>query len=236
MPKESSNLKRPLLYALIVSVILGAVLGIFLVLRGKWGWFEIRVILTTIIIAVSSLCGLACDLSRTSRGFNLLPKFGLALTGISAALILFGMWIAIEEDDFWKAAASISIFAVATVHVCLLSIARLIRRFQWVFFIAWQAIFGLAALLVAIIIMEIDSDEVMRFVAVAAIVCAALTLVIPMLHRIGRMESGKSELLMPVDERTVDSIDNEIAKLNKRIAKLEKLRVEIAGKTSAESS
>ena len=236
MENETSNLKRPLLYALIVSVIFGAVLGIILVLRGKWGWYETRVILTTIVIAISSLCGLACDLSRTPRGLNLLPKSGLALTGISAVMILIGMWADFDEEWFWKTAASISIFAVATVHVCLLSIARLVRRFQWVFFIAWQAIFGLAALLVFVIVAEVDSEEMMRIVAVASIVVAALTLVIPILHRIGRMESNKGDLLMPVDERTVDSIDFEIAKLHKQIAQLEKLRSEITGEPDGTSS
>lgn len=236
MSNETSNLKQPLLYALIASVILGALLGIIVVLRNEWGWFEIRVILTTVVVAVASLCGLACDLSKTPRGLNLLPKFGMALTGVSATLILFGMWLDIDKESFWKTAVSISIFAVATVHVSLLSIAKLVRRFQWVFFIAWQAIFGLAALLVLIIVGDIDSEELMRFVAVASIVVAALTLVIPMLHRIGRMESNKGDLLMPVDERTVESIDTEIAKLHKRIAKLEKLRAEIAGKPSSKSS
>ena len=236
MTNETSNLKRPLLYALIVSVILGAVLGIFLVLRGKWGWFETRVILTTIVIAVSSLCGLACDLSKTPRGLNLLPKCGLALTGVSAVLNLIGMWLEFDEEPFWKVAASISIFAVATVHVCLLSIAKLVRRFQWVFFIAWQAVFGLAALLVVIIIAEIDSEELMRIVAALSIIVAAISLVIPMLYRIGRMESNRGDLLMPVDERTVASIDTEIARLHKQIAKLEKLRFEIAGQQNDESS
>jgi hypothetical protein len=236
MANETSNLKRPLLYALIVSVILGAVLGIIVVLRNEWGWFETRVILTTVVVAIASLCGLACDLSKTPRGLNLLPKSGLALTGVSALIILIGMWIEFEEEWYWKMAASISIFGVATVHVCLLSIAKLIRRFQWVFFIAWQAIFGLAALLVVIIIAEIDSEELMRLVAVASIVIAALTLVIPMLHRIGRMDANNGDLLMPVDQRTVVSIDTEIAKLQKKIVMLEKLRVEVAGEPTNKPS
>ena len=36
------SLKKPLLYALVVSVIFGAVLGIVFVLRNTWGWFEVR--------------------------------------------------------------------------------------------------------------------------------------------------------------------------------------------------
>ena len=75
----------------------GAVLGIIIVLRDNWDWFEIRVILTTITVAVASLCGLACDLSRTPKGSNLLPYAGLCMTLIAAAMIIAGMWIDLSE-------------------------------------------------------------------------------------------------------------------------------------------
>ena len=89
----SHSLRRPLLFALIGSVIFAALLGIVLVLQAKWGWFEVRVILTTITIATASVCGLACDLSRTPRGTNSLPITGLVLTAIAAGMILLGMWL-----------------------------------------------------------------------------------------------------------------------------------------------
>ncbi len=60
-------MKRPLLYLLAGSVGLAVVLGIAIVLRNTWGWFEIRVILTTLTIAAASICGLACDISRAAR-------------------------------------------------------------------------------------------------------------------------------------------------------------------------
>ena len=226
---KSSNLKRPLLYALIVSVMFGAALGIIVVLRNQWGWFEIRVILTTVIIAAASILGLACDLSKVPVGKNVLPNLGLALTGVSAVMLLIGMWAEVEEVWFWKTAIASSIFAVATIHVCLLSIAKLVSRFRWVFFVASQAVFGFATLLAVIILAELESEGLWRFVAVASIVVAALTLVIPILHRIGRMESKSTDLLMPLDQRNLASIDTEIASLQKQIAKLEKVRAKIVG-------
>ncbi|TWU34332.1 hypothetical protein [Novipirellula artificiosorum] len=226
---ESPSFKKPLLYALIVSVIAGAILGIILVLRNTWGWFEVRVMLTTVIIAVSSLCGLACDLSKTPFGMNLLPRSGLVMTGIAAVMLLLGMWGDLQSELFWKSAIVICIAAVATVHVCLLSIAKLAGRFRWVYFIGTQIIFGLAALLSVIIFAEIDSEGVWRFVAAMSIVAAAISLVIPILHRISRMESRSDALLMPIDLRSVASIDEEIASMQKKIAHLQQLRNEIGG-------
>lgn len=233
MSKQPSTLKKPLLYSLVISVILGAVLGIVVVLRDTWGWYEVRIILTTITVAVASLCGLACELSKVSVGRDLLPKGGRILTGIAGVAILAAMWTDCETEWIWKGIAAVSIFAVATVHVCLLSIAKLTRRFQWVFFVGWQAIYGLAALLAAMVLLEIDVEGLWRFVAVLSIVNAAITLVIPILHRIGRMESNRHELLMPLEKRNVAAIAEEIERLQARIAKLEKMKAELGGNSAA---
>jgi hypothetical protein len=222
-----SNLKRPLLYSLVGSVVLGALLGIVLVLRNTWGWFEVRVILTTITVAIASLCGLACDLSRTPRGANILPRGGLVLTLVAAGLILAGMWTDLNKDEFWKFTISVSIFAVATVHICLLSIAQLAKRFRWVYFIACQVIYGLAVLLSVIVFWELENERMFRFVAMISIVDAALTLVIPLLHRISRTDDNHAHIAAPIAARNLAAIDDEIATLKKRIVELEKLRLEM---------
>ena len=226
---HAPSLKKPLLYVLIASVILGAVFGVTLILMNTWGWFEVRVMLTTVIIAVASLCGLACDLSKLPRGLNLLPRSGLVLTGIAALLLLFGIWLEFSSEEYWKATIVASIFGVATVHACLLSIARLSNRFRWVAFIGKQLIYGLAIMLALIIVGEVDSRGLWRFVAALSIVVAAVTLVIPILHRISRLDEKQStELLMPNDARNLHAIDSEIASLKDRIAELEQLRATIS--------
>jgi hypothetical protein len=224
---DRSNLKRLFLYLLIGSVIIGAILGIVIVLRGEWGWFESRVVLTTVVIASASLCGLAADLSRTPRGLNLLPKTGLLLTLVASGLILVGIWSEITEAAFWKTVFCLSTFAIATVHVCLLSIAHLAHRFRWVFYIAVQVIYGLAALLSVLVIWEIGEPGVYRLAAAVAIVDAALSLVIPLLHRISRSERKSGDLGTPIEQRNLAAIDDEITRLRERIAELEKLRSQL---------
>ena len=216
-----------MLYSLVGSVVLGALLGIVLVLRNTWGWFEVRVILTTVTVAIASLCGLACDLSRTPRGANILPRGGLVLTLVAAGLILAGMWTDLNKDGFWKFTISVSIFAVATVHICLLSIAQLAKRFRWVYFIACQVIYGLAVLLAVIVFWELENERMFRFVAMISIVDAALTLVIPLLHRISRTDDNHSHIAAPIAARNLAAIDAEVAALKKRIVELEKLRLEM---------
>ena len=225
------NLRRPLLYSLIASVLLAAVIGIVLVLQNKWGWFELRVILTTITIAAASVCGLACDLSRTPRGTNALPITGLVLTALAAFLLLVGMWADIKEDNYWKTAASAAILAVATAHVSLLAIARLSGNYRWVFFIACQIIFGLAIFLVTIIVFEIDVDRTFRFVAALTILDAAVTLIIPILHRLSKTSEGARPHTL-LDEHNLASIDSEILRLRNQLAHLERLKAELTDKNS----
>jgi len=224
----SHSFRRPLLFALIGSVIFAALLGIVLVLQAKWGWFEVRVILTTITIATASVCGLACDLSRTPRGTNAVPIAGLVLTAIAAAMILLGMWLDVNAEEYWKAAASVSILAVATAHVSLLSIARLEGNYWWVFLIACQIIFGLALLLMAVIIIEIDIDRTYRFIAALAILDAAVTVIVPILHRLSKA-TPPSHAISLLDEKNLASLDAEIARLQKQLAHLQRLRAEITG-------
>ena len=68
-----------------------------------------------------------------------------------------------------------------------------------------------------------------QFVATVSIVDAALTLVIPLLHRISKTDTNRTAMMMPLGERNVAAIDQEIVLLQKRITDLEKLRSEIAG-------
>ncbi len=199
MQESPSQMKKVFLQTLIVSVVLGAILGIVIILRDTWGWFEVRVIITTITIAVASLCGLACELSRMPRGGNLLPLTGIVLTAVAAAMVLLLAWTEFHEKAYVKLTVSLVISAVATVHVCLLSIARLKRRFRWVYVIASQTIYGFAALLISMVVFEWDSDGLLRTTYVLSIIVAALTLVIPILYRIGKAEGREVDELMPVE-------------------------------------
>jgi hypothetical protein len=224
-------MKRPLLYLLVCSVAISAILGIAIVLQDQWGWLEIRVMLTTATLAVASLCGLACDLSKTPRGPNLLPSAGLGLTFLATAMVLMAIWLELQSETFWKLTAITSIFSVATTHVCLLLIAQLARRFQWVLLLAMQLIYGLAALLGTMILWEIADETMAKIVAVIAIVNVALTIVIPLLHRISKTDARTSDLMTPLEARSVEAIDKEIDLHRKRIAELERVKAKIAGFT-----
>ena len=221
---DQLQFKPTLIYILIGSVILGAVLGIFVVLRNTWGRFEIQVILSTVVLAAGSLCGLACDLSLAQNRARSLSLLGMGLTLISCLMLLTGIWFEkIDHEVYWKACAIVSVVTVATVHICLLSNAQLADSYHWVFVVAVFAIGCLTLQICFMIVDETQSPPAFRFLAAMGILVVALSLVIPLLHRVSRTSNG-----IAVDESTTDptlqEIDSQIGELRQRIADLEKRR------------
>ena len=227
------NLKRLMLQVLVVSVLLGALIGVIIVLRDEFSWFEIRVVLTTVTLAVASLCGLTCDLSRTPQGLNLLPAIGLGLTLLTTLLMLFGIWFEPDTEVYWKPVFVLVTATFSAIHASLLSLIKLPQRFKWVQWIAWQVIFGMFALISIAIVLELDSKGVFRTILIVAILDVAITLLIPLLHRIGRVDRRGEDLSTLLESRNVQLIDEEIGKLRAQITRLEKVRNQMVDQSGA---
>jgi hypothetical protein len=212
--------KKAFLYVLVGSVGVSAFLGILAILSGRWGWFEVRILLTTVTIAVSSICGLACGAYLATKRGQALPLAGIALTFLAAGLIITGMWIEASSLEYWKLAATAAVFSVACAHLALLSMARLAEWFRWSLVAAYAAILGVAALISLMILGESHGSGMFQLLGVAAIIDAAISILIPILHRLSKAEVTVEEGI------TADAMhwnaDAEIAKLRERIAELER--------------
>ena len=219
---EPFPVKKAFLYSLVASVLLSAFLGIIAILSGRFGWVEVRIILTTVTIALASICGLGCGAYLGTKPGQALPLSGIVLTLLAAVMIIMGMWIEVESEGFWKLAVSISVFAVACAHLSLLSMARLAEWFQWSLVAAYVVIFGVASLIVVMIFFEIDETGMFQLLGVAAIVDAAMTILVPLFHRLSRSELAAMSDSMPIVE--TEAIDAEIATLKERIAELERIK------------
>jgi hypothetical protein len=215
--------KKAFLYALIGSVGLSALLGILAILSGRFGWFEIRILLTTTTIAAASICGMACGAYLATKQGRILPLAGIALTLLAAVMVINGIWVEVISEGYWKLAASASVFAIACAHLALLSMARLAEWFRWSLVAAYIAIFGVASLIVLMILGESHGVGMFQLLGVASIIDAAITIVIPILHRLSRAEVAAAGDNIP--NATHESIDAEIQKLRERIAELERMKL-----------
>ena len=178
--------KKIALWFLIVSVAISAALGILAVLRGDFGEFEIRIIFTTVTISAASICALASGALWENKRAKVLPKAGVTLAIAAAALMIFGIWANPKSENFWKFTGSIMVLAAATAHACLVSLAKLARQFEWARVAAFCAISFLALLVIYIIYFEPTGEYVFRIVGATSIVVAALTIMMPIFHRLSR--------------------------------------------------
>jgi hypothetical protein len=215
---QSLNLKKFFLYLLIASVAFSALLGIGVILFGNFGETESKILLTTLIVTITSILGLACGAYLETKRGKILPVGGIILAILSAILWAIFIWGNVgNERVFVQTALSATLLAASFSHISLLSIANLDRKFRWALYAAHFSVWSLTAILLWIIWAELkgDSELLTRTIGVLSIVIAALTIITPIFHWLSR-QTPKAE-----------EIDAEIARLRSRIEELEKQRGEI---------
>lgn len=205
--------RRLFLYLLIASVAASALIGIGVVLFGDFGEIEVRVLMTTLTVTVTSIFGLACGAYLESgRGSQAVPLAGIAMSVAAALMCFLIIWNILDDSEpFIKAFITAAILAAACSHYSLLSLARLDRRFAWTRVAAAVCIVLLCAVLLYIIWLEPygDSDLVYRILGVLGILLASITVVTPVLHKLSSPADG------------VEALDKEIEELRLRIEELE---------------
>jgi hypothetical protein len=216
------TLRRLFLYVHIAAVACSAFIGIGQILTGNDDDF--RVLLTAVVVAVASVCGLGCGAALESKRARIFPIGGLALTFIGAVLVLVMIWVPRPLNSpewFLKTTAIVCIYAVALSHISLLSIARLAPRYTWALLVAIIAILAVATSVSVMVIAENADEWGLRWVAVAAIIDAAMSVLIPIFHLLSRRVFSHAGLDAPPSPT---AIDDEIARLEHRLAELRRMR------------
>jgi hypothetical protein len=227
---QTLNLKKIFLYLLICSIALSALMGIWAILSQEFGSLQERVLATTLTVVGTSILGLACGAfleSPHSRGKPLfiVPLAGIILAVLCALLTVWLIWgdVRWEFKGFYKTLFVSLIFSFALAQLSLLSLARLAKRFRWAIVTAYIVVLALASIISLLIVFEPPSDDgfVMRALGVLGVIDAAMTVMIPVFHRLSRTE------FVDVETPSVDKIDAEIDNLKSQIAQLEKQREDI---------
>ncbi len=186
---RSLPMKTLALRTLIGSIALSALVGIYILLVGNMGDLEVRVLLTSLSISALSILAMACGVAYERGRLAPLPLVGAATSGLSFVLFMIGIWGESEAETLWKSAVTTLLIGAASAHTCLLSLAALAPRFRWSRGLGAFCAFALAALLSLMIWAELDNQGLFRTVGVLAIGLGAVTIAVPVLHR---MSAGDS--------------------------------------------
>lgn len=233
---ENFNTKKFFLYLLTCSIALSALMGIWAIVSGEFGELQGRILATTTTVVGTSILGLACgayfEKARIKKSPTVfVPILGIALSIVSAAIILWAIWGSdiLNGEVIWKILSISLIFAFSFAQLSLLSLARLAARFRWATIAAYTAVLTLATTVSLIILFSRGEENtfVFRFVGVLAVVDAAVTVMIPIFHRLSRTA------FVEVEITSTEKIDAEIANLQEQIARLEKQKANMANATNA---
>ena len=217
------NLRRLFLISLIASVVTSAVIGIGVLLLGNFGLIEVRILMTTLVITIVSVLGLACGAYVEIRGGKQLPYAGIALSVVAGLMSFFIIWdILLYDETFIKSFLTVTLLATACSHLSLLAIARLDRRFSWTRISAVVCVVLLCSILLYILWLEPtgESDLIYRVLGVLGILLASITVVTPVLHKLSS------------DKTDIEKIDAEIEELKNRIEQLEERRANLEAESS----
>jgi hypothetical protein len=209
------NLRRLFLYLLTASFGLSALVGIAVLLFGGFGLIEVRVLMTTLTVTVTSVFGLACGASLSAARGRYVRIAGIVLSIAAALLCFLIVWNVLDDSrTFVKAFLTTTVLATACAYLSLLSLARLDRRFSWTRTAAVICIALLCGLLIYILWFEPhgESDLVYRALGILGIVLASITVVTPILHKLS--SAGDN----------IEAIDREIADLEARLRRLRHTR------------
>ena len=230
---QELKVKRIFLHTLIGSIAVSALLGIWAILAGDFGDFQSRILATTLTVVGTSILGLACgafwESPKSDKGLKFVPIIGIGLTVLSALITLLVIWNLnpFQEKAVMKNLAVSTIFAFSLAQLSLLSLANLSQKFRWAITAAYVVVLSLASLISILIMMELPEEDglVMRVIGVLAVIDAALTVMIPIFHRLSLGDFS-------VKQTTVEQIDDEIAKLKDELSRLEQEREEVLKRES----
>lgn len=189
----SSSSQRWLLLSFIVSLVACGLVGIYTLLLGSFGWFELRILATTATIGGASILAMAAAAAWEARRWPPLAVAGMIAPAVACVLMLGFIWELTPSTvgdlvERWIGTAVVA--AVALPHMALLGLARLHRRYELVRIATIVVIGKLAAILVLTIwARPFDGDFFWRLVGVLAILDACGTVAVPILHRVSRIQS-----------------------------------------------
>jgi hypothetical protein len=187
------SLKRALLHAVIVTLVLSALFGIYVLLSGNLGKTETKIIFTTLTISYFSMTSLACAAAYEQKRYPFMAVPGLVLGVMGILFFIPSIWADwYEIQTIGKAMCILGVLSFSFAQACFLSLVTLQRHQQWVYYATVASIFGLAAILSGIIVSEPRGDWILRLAGAVGILDTCLSLCVPILHRLGPKQTGET--------------------------------------------
>jgi hypothetical protein len=185
-------MRKLALQALIASIAASALLGIYVLLFGTGGEWEGKILSTALSTCVLSILVMACGAALERGRLGALPHAGMAASLAGYVLLVAVFWELVESSRWPRAGLSFGILGAAAALACLISLASLPARWTWVRWLGHVSAAAVSVLLLLFIweVLGTDDEWASRWLGVLAIVLGAVTITVPILHRMSGHEAS----------------------------------------------
>jgi hypothetical protein len=182
---------RPLvLRGLVAVVILNATAGIVAIVatssKQQFGDFEARLLASALIISLGVIALLPAVLAAEGRTLGrrpVVPAISAGLTTLGCVLVIYALWQKIDDSSFWRPTGTLIVIGLVLAHTCLLSLARLPRRYEWLRLSAIGLAILAAGEIVAIIWDNDPPEDLWRAFGISGILMLAASFLVPIVQR-----------------------------------------------------
>ena len=175
---------------------LTAVVASRCVLASDYGQIQIKILLTTLTIAATSICAMAGAAFVEKRRHRELGFAGTSLAIVSGSLVILGVWSGFPSKEYWKLVITLVVFAVAVAHAFMLALPDLGEEHSWFQGLSFASITLLVCQIVVALWSETRDDLYYRLLAVVSIVVALETLAVPILMKLRRAQASRGRTLV----------------------------------------
>jgi len=191
------NLKKIFLICIIISLILSALIGIFVFLFGEFRRVEVRLLLNTLAIGFYSLSGLSCSAIIEKHRFRTFATLGIIISACGLLYTSLYIWEGIDIDNGWKPLIIFFVLAFGVAHICPLLLIR--SKIPLVNFSLVATIICISILdfmLICLILDDFNMNEFyFRLLGVFAILDVRGSIVTPIMHKIHSKESVEFQII-----------------------------------------
>ncbi|MDM3872546.1 hypothetical protein QSV34_14430 [Porticoccus sp. W117] len=185
---NSLEFRKLALKGFIGFLVLTGLLAVAMVVIGRFGDLELKILLSTLTISAANVCALSCAAAMERHGYRITGLVGIGCAVVAGLMSLLGIWVEVSGKVFWQFTISAIICAATMAHLFLLLLSVLKARHRWFQTLSCATLILLAGMLNLLVWGEVDAEGYFRALAAVAIVAVIETLVTPLLARLAKSE------------------------------------------------
>ena len=174
-------MKKYFIYGLVISLVIAGLLGIVVLLNGKFDELQIRILFTTLAFTIYSIIGLCCN-SIVEGKYSVFGKLGLGVTFVGLLYAVVTTWATPKAEEFLQLRFSLLVIGLCFAHCSLMLLVKTYNSAISAVRVISMSASVFAALIAVAMISSLDANAgTFKLLGVVSIVGVISTIIAPIL-------------------------------------------------------